>query len=147
MVPKNGRHLPHWTYGTLTKKGYFRVTINGNKYYSHRIIAEAFISNPLNLEEIDHIDRNTKNNKISNLRWANRLIQSRNTEAHDNVSKRGWVHTYEDKKQYDRLRGKQYMKEYRSTHKLVLLKNHRYKWIPNNIAIDLLKQPIHLRDY
>jgi hypothetical protein len=44
------------------------------KYYSHRLIAETLLSNPNNFKEIDHIDRNKKNNSISNLRWCNREI-------------------------------------------------------------------------
>lgn len=42
------------------------------KYYSHRLIAEVFVDNPNNYEEIDHIDMNKKNNHISNLRWVDR---------------------------------------------------------------------------
>lgn len=146
MVPANKTQKPHWTYGSLTKKGYFRITINNKKHYSHRIIAETFISNPLNLPEIDHIDRNPTNNNVNNLRWADRLIQTRNTEPHSRVSKRGWVHTYEDKKQYDRLRGKQYIKEYASLHRRVTLKNHKTKWLPNNIAMELMKLPVRDRE-
>lgn len=33
----------------------------------HRLVAEAFIPNPDNLPEIDHIDNNPQNNAVSNL--------------------------------------------------------------------------------
>lgn len=36
----------------------------------HRVVATAFIPNPDNKPQIDHIDRNRANNSIDNLRWC-----------------------------------------------------------------------------
>lgn len=36
----------------------------------HRLVATAFLPNPNNLPEVDHIDTNRTNNVVSNLRWC-----------------------------------------------------------------------------
>lgn len=40
------------------------------KYRVHRLVAMAFIPNPLNKREVDHINFVRDDNRVSNLRWA-----------------------------------------------------------------------------
>ena len=42
------------------------------------MVAQTFIPNINNEPTIDHIDRNKKNNKINNLRWASNVVQANN---------------------------------------------------------------------
>lgn len=44
----------------------------------HRLLGCVFIPNPLNLPEIDHIDRDPCNNHLSNLRWASSYTNRQN---------------------------------------------------------------------
>lgn len=69
--------------GTIRKDGYVQVILiadfgKSQHHFVHRLVAEAFLSNPHEFPTVDHIDRNRSNNVSSNLRWANRSMQSIN---------------------------------------------------------------------
>ena len=71
-------------------RGYYHVILykNGTKttFKIHRLVGFAFIPNPENLRDIDHIDRNKTNNSISNLRWVSQSNNLRNRPKFKNSS-------------------------------------------------------------
>lgn len=49
--------------------------------YVHRLVANAFISNPHNKPIVDHIDGDCRNNHVKNLRWTTQSENRRNTHT------------------------------------------------------------------
>lgn len=58
----------------VNKYGYKQILLYKDKKYKtfliHRLVAQAFIPNPENKPEIDHINTNKTDNRVENLRWA-----------------------------------------------------------------------------
>jgi hypothetical protein len=68
--------IPQYLYVNLT---YHAKGIKKKLMRVHRLVALTYIPNPDNLPMVDHKDRDKFNNHRSNLRWACRGINSRNT--------------------------------------------------------------------
>lgn len=77
---KNELHV-----ASIDKYGYLQVVlyykIKPKCFRVHRLVAEAFIPNPENKPEVNHIDGNKQNNCVSNLEWN--TIQENSRHAWD----------------------------------------------------------------
>jgi hypothetical protein len=74
---------------TINHKGYevvYPSDINKQGYKTscqvHRLVAQAFIPNPENKEQVNHKDGNKHNNHVSNLEWATNLENHEHKLAH-----------------------------------------------------------------
>lgn len=60
--------LIHYSMAKYDK--YYRVEIQGKKWYVHRLVAFVWLPNPENLPCVGHKDNNPLNNRVSNLYWC-----------------------------------------------------------------------------
>ncbi len=74
----------------IEKHGYLRVTLYKNKIplqlLVHRLVASVFISNPNNLPQVNHKDKNKQNNCIDNLEWCSSLYNLNFSNIIDKLS-------------------------------------------------------------
>ena len=66
----------------VERDGYLRIGLTKNnkkfRYSHHRLIAQHFIPNPNNYEQVDHINQIKDDNRIENLRWISMSGNMRN---------------------------------------------------------------------
>lgn len=98
-VSNLGRVRSNWRKGKILKptpdqRGYLRLKVT-TKYFSkpfkvHRLVAQAFIPNPDNLPQVNHIDGNKANNRVDNLEWM-----SNRDNAHHAIRTGLWTNSLE----------------------------------------------------
>lgn len=66
----------------LNTGGYYQVYLSANKnakqLHIHKIVAEAFIPNPNNYPQVDHINCDKLSNEVWNLRWCTQMMNNSN---------------------------------------------------------------------
>lgn len=68
-------------------RGYLKVSLyqdgKGHPRRVHRLVAEAFVSCPDGMDEVNHKDCNKLNNHFTNLEWTNRLGNMQHCDANN----------------------------------------------------------------
>lgn len=99
------KHTGHTLLGQPNGKGYLRVSINGKLMFIHRLVAEKYIPNPNNYEQVNHKDGNKLNNRVDNLEWVTNQ-QNRNHAVENELQIMGekcpWSKLTEDDVRYIR---------------------------------------------
>lgn len=101
------RGFPYELKQIKDKKGYMRVSLSlGKKHETrnkmvHRLVAAAFIPNPENKPQVNHIDGNKENNCINNLEWV-----TNKENAHHAIENGLWDSVFEGARKEDEKRKK-----------------------------------------
>lgn len=78
---------------TLNKEGYFCIMLWKNSkpklFRVHRLVADAFIPNPDNKPQVDHINTDRLDNRVENLRWVTNFENSRNEITYKKIRENG----------------------------------------------------------
>lgn len=63
----------------------------------HQLVAETFIANDRSLVEVDHIDRDKKNNRVDNLRWCTRSENMANVDYKPGETGQRYIYKVKDR--------------------------------------------------
>ena len=91
LAGKRG-HKPHVLKNSRDRNGYAVVNLTlpegtQSKMYVHRLVAEAFIDNPMALPQVAHFDGDGMNAEASNLRWVTQSDNEQDKKRHGRYNK------------------------------------------------------------
>jgi len=118
IAPKHNSHMLGKQAGSVREDGYRVIRINSRPYYSGRLAflyMEDYMPN-----EVDHIDRDTRNDCWSNLRAATSSINKWNQKR---LNKTGYTGVYEYGNGYQVRAGNRYVGWYSNLRDAICARN------------------------
>lgn len=105
---KCGSTATHTYRGKLLKpnrhgNGYLFVNLAGKQVSVHRLVATAFIPNPMGKEQVNHKDGNKANNTVDNLEWCTASENTRHAVQNGLIDFRSERHLTAARKQIQKL--------------------------------------------
>lgn len=81
----------------VSKYGYIQhMLIDGSQVYAHRLVAEKYIPNPENKQEVNHKDGDVSNNNVDNLEW----VTKKENMLHQRAMRFGYSGSYSGAYEY-----------------------------------------------
>lgn len=120
-----------------SKQQYELFKINRKPVYVHRLIAECFIPNPLNLPQLNHKNGIKTDNRAENLEWVTRKENIKHAYKTGLINNKGEKHTvakltdeevYKIKYELKHLGSCELGKMYNVSHACISLIKHNKKW-------------------
>lgn len=95
ILGQGGTHKKESIKNLCVKKRYISVTLYKNgqpkTFLVHRLVALAFLPNPNNLTEINHINEDKHDNRVENLEWCDRTYNNNYSDInHRRMCKTGY---------------------------------------------------------
>lgn len=136
-------------------KGYYTtwVNIKGKviRVPIHKVVAECWLGNKPDGLQIDHIDRNTRNNHYSNLRYVNHSEQMQNRILSNKIIEQATKNCYEWTIKYKahpiKIIGNEEEREFVSMTKCAEYLGGLYGIKPELVRAKLKKRRTHIFDY
>lgn len=111
-APQHSHNPLRKDFGSNDGRGYRYIKINKKPYKAHKLIAMAFINNPNNYTEVDHINRDKTDNRPCNLRWVTRKMNNDNTFKVENALHKYGYRRCDNRKEYTKAYGSNYRKSH-----------------------------------